>query len=1313
MVEQTGETTGVTDSAAAPPSISRCNGAYPIVDDAIEILPIDIVFTLFVILLYIFMNITMAGDNRRSTAAQFFSEEEDAGTEQMSTYNRVVDLLNQASFMQKNNMKTENLRQVQELILYKEPNLLDNFLEEMLAFQSDRSVEVRKFVISFIEDACKKEPDLLQKILPNLGALFQDENVNVQKRVILAMAGLHRLALQWLSQSKTITEEMQQTWKQILQLKTYIIEMMESLNDGIRTHVVKFIENVVLTLTKKSPESDIPKKLENEMTLDKVPENHKLLDVNKLEEEGNELFVSLLKFQASPHISSINLMTVMGSLTAIAKQRPVYFDQVVQAFESLHVNLPPTLAKSQVSSVRKNLKMQMLALLKHPYSPRFMSQITTLLTDLGAMQSEMEFIEADFQQLDACPIPTPNCLQACTSSSKKSKVEIKPDPDVEEEEIGAAPSKEKIPSTAQKQTAIDITAEDLVGRLNPHNVADLVLISMVMLPDTLPAHFQATYTPIAAAGTPGQIKHLARLLATQLTMAGMGKGISDVQRMNVESEETPATTEEEKVTPKLQIQTVVGGTIQVGADEPKKPDTALITQPLMGTRKGLKQFKLSSVTKPMNRDLLDQMTVRAVRRILMAEKSALIGNALPERTKILASLVAQFGGELKNLLQEYIFEDLRNRADIAFSWLYQEYVVCHGFNRSNMGEHKTVLASYDECLTRLLNGLLERSDHRDGLFTRLFLEAPIITDNAVQILRKFCQDENRVHIGMETLQEMILARPHHRPKYLILLLDFASHDKVEVRNHAIHVIKKLYERDDIHKLIEAHALTYLRYLLSPKPPPELFSTTKLKSDPPETWVEDCIKLCLYLYLGLLPSNHKLIHELATVYTATSADIKRTILRVLENPVRGMGMDSPELLLLVENCPKGAETLVTRVIHILTDKSVPSPELVERVRDLYHKRVPDVRFLIPVLTGLRKKEVLAALPKLIRLNPIVVKEVFNRLLGHANADASYTSPLTPAELLIALHNIDPTKCDMKTIIKATNLCFSEKNVYTQEVLAVVMQQLMELNPLPTLLMRTVLQSLSMYPRLIGFVMNILQRLITKQVWKQKRVWEGFIRCCQRTKTQSFQVLLQLPAPQLRNVFEISPDLREPLFHHVQSFTPHQRAHIPKVIMNVLEKDPLEQVKAAEKLEKEKRENSVVIKVPTVEGTDTATPNQPTESTAPESQPKATEEKPNDEESQNLPLPLAVVSVPLLTQPSSVPSQQFPKTQTTSEVPQEIETLSTPAVVHEKEVEDDDKDHTAQPGAKNNTVPSVPSSHRSNSPSPSQHPTLLTLTEGGTD
>jgi symplekin len=61
-----------------------------------------------------------------------------------------------------------------------------------------------------------------------------------------------------------------------------------------------------------------------------------------------------------------------------------------------------------------------------------------------------------------------------------------------------------------------------------------------------------------------------------------------------------------------------------------------------------------------------------------------------------------------------------------------------------------------------------------------------------------------------------------------------------------------------------------------------------------------------------------------------------------------------------------------------------------------------------------------------------------------------------------------------------MCFADKQAYTQEVLAVVMQHLMEVTPLPTLLMRTVIQALSLYPRLIGFVMNILQRLILKQV-----------------------------------------------------------------------------------------------------------------------------------------------------------------------------------------------------------------------------------------
>ena len=253
-------------------------------------------------------------------------------------------------------------------------------------------------------------------------------------------------------------------------------------------------------------------------------------------------------------------------------------------------------------------------------------------------------------------------------------------------------------------------------------------------------------------------------------------------------------------------------------------------------------------------------------------------------------------------------------------------------------------------------------------------------------------------------------------------------------------------------------------------------------------------------------SQKLLTHLADVYVQTGGDVKRTILRILEEPIKEIGMDSEELLSLVENCPKGSETLVTRIIHILTERAAPSPELVNKVRDLYAKRVADVRFLIPVLNGLTKQEVGAALPKLIKLNPKVVNEVFNRLLG--TGSSAQSGAMTPADLMIALHNIDPAKCDMKTVIKATGLCFQEKSIFTMEVLTIVLQQLMEQKDIPLLLMRTVIQSVALYPNLIGFTMNILQRLIVKQVWKQKMLWEGFIKCCERTKPQSFRVLLQV-------------------------------------------------------------------------------------------------------------------------------------------------------------------------------------------------------------
>lgn len=812
-------------------------------------------------------------------------------------------------------------------------------------------------------------------------------------------------------------------------------------------------------------------------------------------------------------------MACMQVLTTIAKKRFEFFPKVLQAFESLHVNLPPTLSQSQVSSVRKNLKLHLFTLVKHPGAVEFHSRISIMLSDLGATS----------QQIAKC-IPNIDISKKRPMSkeevwSKRAKAE--------EETVKPESSRSKTTDRQKtKETVIDVTAEDLVPKFNVTNVADLVLVSMLNLPDGMPPHFQSTYTPIAAAGTEPQIRHLARLLATQLTLCGLGKGLEvrtegDLEKMEGSDEDDDSGTK--------QIQTLVG---RVTDQKPKKQALVLMPSGSQAKQSRSKKLDMQTTVKPLNDEDADKLCRSAFNRILDAEKYIAKRGAGAVRTKILTTLATQFRGDMANDLKNHVLENPRGRLELAFNWLYQEYAAYRGFEGSAEGP----IEKYEQVVNDLLCGVLENDEQNHILFGRFFLDAPYITDGMAESLKVICTDENATSQALQIAKNMTIRRPPKKLLFLGVICELSLHENVEVRDKAVNTAVELHESGHLQSFIENFALRSLKFLRKPTPPSKDFP---LFNQPPLQWSEDLTKVCLHLYLALLPINHRLIHDLGTVYVETSADIKRTILRALEAPVKGMSMSSPELLRFVENCPKGAETLVTRIIHILTDKAPPSNELVDRVRDLYHKRVPDVRFLIPIINGLSKREVIAALPELIKLNPTVVKEVFHRLLG-----SSFQSPLSPAELLVALHNIDPAKCNLKIIIKATALCFEEKNVYTQVVLAMVMQQLMEQDPLPILLMRTVIQSLANYPHLLGFVTNILQRLITKKVWTQKKIWEGFIKCCQRTKPQSFQVLLQLPAPQLEEVLNSCPDLRDPLCDYVDNFTEHQKEHISSAVIDVL-------------------------------------------------------------------------------------------------------------------------------------------------------------------
>lgn len=252
------------------------------------------------------------------------------------------------------------------------------------------------------------------------------------------------------------------------------------------------------------------------------------------------------------------------------------------------------------------------------------------------------------------------------------------------------------------------------------------------------------------------------------------------------------------------------------------------------------------------------------------------------------------------------------------------------------------------------------------LFTKLVLEAPIITESALEVIRRYCEDEvkkqntkkpsctpvatsqpflqhsvshflsfqSRVYLGMTTLKELIVKRPSRQFQYLHVLLDLSSNEKEKVmlgwaRVWSVLVLNICSSISGAHHCLgfsEAHVWERPTEGLhrevcsklpaaSGSPQPAVFALWSrqgyrfvhnisdlwlwwcdlhifasmlfafVDTEVAAPWTEETVRQCLFLYLSLLPLNHRLVHELASVYTEAIADIKRSVLRAIEQPVR--------------------------------------------------------------------------------------------------------------------------------------------------------------------------------------------------------------------------------------------------------------------------------------------------------------------------------------------------------------------------------------------------------------------------------------------
>lgn len=1057
-------------------------------------------------------------------------------------------------------IRIKHLYRAQELLLHRDKSnsLLDNFLDEMLEFVVENDSKMRCFVASFIEKACKKDCEVMKKAVVSLSYLIQAAGlgmVAVIKKVITVCSQLYPFILKWAAGSRSA--EIARCWEAFSVLKGRIMQHIDSDNEGIRTQTIRFLEAVILAQTLRTEESE--KGRGDNMCLNEIGRDHRFISYRKMESEATLNFNSLLDHISSAHISSLNLLTCLTCICNIAQQRPQFMQRVVGALESLHVNLPPTLATSQVKSVRKELKMHLLRLLRHSSSVPFHPRIMTLLTDLGAAQSEVlralpsasEQRKKSHRHNESSDEPETKRMKGIGETPAVAEKE-----DDEEYEDEAGPS---IPiEKSQTQFAVDITAQFVYERLKPKLVTNLVLTSLVTLPDEMPAAFQSSYTPIAAAGTESQIRHLSRMIATQLTNMELGPGIEKIRAENQQYIARQAAKMEGAVIPSAPLHQFPS----VQQNQAQQSESALSAK----TRPKI-QFGLLSITKELDREQSLKLILLAFQRILANEKRAIQGGVGVAQQKLLIRLVTRLDhdscDDFENLLMMFIVQEQKSRTELALLWIaelyaqYQGYSVCRtSYATDGYHNESQRYKRYDAVLCNLLRTLYERGEHKETLFHKILLEAPLLTPQSLVWLRTACLDSVFGAFGMTTLRELILTRARQRNELLCILLDFSYNDRADVRTQSVETAKELYQIDYVRGDVREYLVSSINYCTRPIPPAQLntYEKESTKSD----WDDASIRITLNLFLSILPLDHSLIHTLAAVYAKSSNDIKRVTLRTIDSAIKSMGATSEHLLEMIENCPQGAETFAARIVHLLTERNPPTQDLVNRITALYEQGRTDVRSMIPVLSGLDKDQILSILPKFV-LTPVNQKSVpivFNKLLAGRSIKTGL-HPMGAGELLVALHKICAENKEENDLLLQNIDVLLTQLTATKDAIGSAIDQLCDDGIFSETLFYTVTRSHKIFPALGGFISNVLVKIANKKPWKNDpNLWPHFVRCAVANAPHSyFAILTVLTNHEFDELLQQSrkegTDVLGSLRDYVPSLSAHQQKkidhHVREIIM----------------------------------------------------------------------------------------------------------------------------------------------------------------------
>ncbi|KAG8760401.1 hypothetical protein FRC11_000462 [Ceratobasidium sp. 423] len=955
-----------------------------------------------------------------------------------------------------------------------------------------------------------------------------------------------------------------QQWDTLLAVKARILAFVDdaSLPLGIRLSAIKFMQRAILVQTRGVNDPRLQNKADPNLSM--CPSDHPFISAQALETEGADLLKKCVMILFTSFNADI-LSALINTLAALFKLRPTLSGVIIQAV----LTWTPQVAMSSqspmsVRSVEKSIKILLHHIYKSPQGAPYTRQIA------DAIQAQTARMEAAAQEarrkraLEA---------EAANEAAKRTKLEtpVAPTPPSLLTPVDPPATTSTFAnfdfSTLPLPLVVDIlianlsvlSDERLAGAIASRraflggNAGPVVPAAPIVQADVPPLVAPTPQLPVSASQLESQSQAQAPLAEPEPVVK---EEPLDPLKMDIDDDDLEY--EPDKLN--------VAAQAQVEAEE-EQEDVALLDPPA---------FSL-----PAPRDLSDAarngLVKSSVGRIWDAGDEALgrevkAGNETvglpPEEMWMLlvvrmisrgagAGRIKDEGGEralvhnlafredgMRQMLLDYLLADFSGRMRLAIVWMNEEWYN----DRIQAKQDPSRERQYDIWLGRLAGSLKARLEPKDKTFAKFLMELPSVPSNVLSLCRELAETPQQMGIGFAALREFIQLRPPVRPEAMRILLDLTAHPEKVTRNAAINTVRKwVPDIEPMNTEITTFAKKLLMQLQEGQRPFDenefpRYLPPKLELPAKKAEVIAHVELMFALSVRV-PA---FLDEIFAAYVHMEVTVQEAMQDLLAPLVRSLGPTNAKLLSLIKTFEPGAESLILRIIKILTENGRPNANLVTLVKELIAERNLDARFLMPIIGEMDKPDIVKNLPRIVSMlngkpePKALVKSAFQAIVaappesftkGSSNQPRMKQSEqLTPVDLMVLLH--EDKEIGIKPAMEAIGICFQIVDVFRSDVLAAVMQQLLDSATLPTLFLRTVIQAVTTYKNLVGFVSTtLLSRLITKKIWTNPPLWEGFIRCAKVIAPASFGALLQLPREQLKELISKQPALKEDLREYV--------------------------------------------------------------------------------------------------------------------------------------------------------------------------------------